>query len=365
MKRELSRLRRDKLRCEPHMNSFPFMLAITTTTSATVPPATPPISDEQLIHRIMNSFRNRAASHNSDEWFATVTQNISYDLSMLRHPIDVEDAPQHTPQLMHIFLQRVLSVARFVLSHPYEGKLRTSSQAAARAAQLRVGSIGIDLTQQAFYWRVAASPAIKHICEVGFNAGHSAALWLTANPTAELDTFDLFDDAMTGFMTPNLHLLESIFPGRITAHKGNSLETIPRQILSRPCDLVHIDGRHSYGNTVRDTLNFMHKARPSALYLFDDQCDVSNCSGPNAGVAAEPAAATCDLVEAGILTPVASVMQNARPFALFRGQGTAPAVEAIRGTPLPCKRCQIHVMQRVERLVRTEQAKMRPPRCAP
>ena len=103
---------------------------------------------------------------------------------------------------------------------------------------------------------------------------------------------------------PNLLFLQRLFPGRLTAHVGDSLRTIPAANLSTPCDLVHVDGRHSYANTRQDTINFMQKARPSALYLFDDQCDPRKCSGPNAGVAAQPSLATCDMVEAGLLERV-------------------------------------------------------------
>jgi hypothetical protein len=252
------------------------------------------------------------------DWLLAASDRVSHAQSTSRASLHAEDAPHHAPQLQRLFSQLDLGVARFVLEHPYKGTDRTVKDAARRAATIRTGSIAVDLTQQAFYWRVATSPAVRHICEVGFNAGHSTALWLSANPTATIDTFDLFNAQLTGFMTPNLLLLQRRFPGRLTAHVGDSLRTIPAANLSGPCDLVHVDGRHSYGNTRQDTINFMRKSHPSTLYLFDDQCNPQNCSGPNAGVAEPPTRATSDLVNAGLLVPVTGIFKGNRQFALFR-----------------------------------------------
>jgi hypothetical protein len=251
-------------------------------------------------------------------WLLAARGNVSHAQSMARAPLHAEDAPHHAPQLQHLFTQLDLGIARFALEHPYHGKNRTVKFAAERAATIRTGSIAVDLTQQAFYWRVAASPLVRHICEVGFNAGHSTALWLSANPTATVDTFDIFNPHLTGFMRPNLLLLQRLFPGRLTAHVGDSLRTIPAANLLPPCDLVHVDGRHSYDNTRQDTINFMRISRPSTLYLFDDQCDPLKCSGPNAGVAEPPTRATADLVSEGLLVPVTGVFKGNRQFALFR-----------------------------------------------
>ena len=271
------------------------------------------------------------------DWLLAASGNASYEQSMARAPLHVEDAPHHAPQLQRLFAQLDLGVARFALENAYHGKNRTAKDAAERAAQLRIGSIAVDLPQQAFYWRLAASPAVRHICEVGFNAGHSTALWLSANPTATIDTFDLFSPQLTGFMRPNLHLLQRLFPGRVTAHAGNSLRTIPAANLTAPCDLVHVDGRHSYTNTLWDTVNLMRKASPSALFLFDDQCDPRNCDGPEAAVAAQPTLATCDMVEAGILVPVTAILQSERQFALFRQNRThSRKTLAVPRNALPC-----------------------------
>jgi hypothetical protein len=318
------------------------MLATLTLVAA----AQPPISDAALFSSIVEELGVRwrrggpgTPTGPTPDWLVAAAGNFSYEQAMHRVPLSVEDAPQHMPQLQRLFAQLDLGVARFALEHPYQGRERTPKFAAERAAIIRTGSIAVDLTQQAFYWRVAASPAVRRICEVGFNAGHSTALWLSANPTATIDTFDLFSLHQHGFKTPNLHLLQRLFPGRITAHAGDSLKMIPAASLSAPCDLVHVDGRHSYLNTLWDAVNFMRKAHPSALYLFDDQCDPRKCSGPNADVAAQPSLATCDMVEVGLLEPVTAVLEGNRQFALFRQNGTHAAEILTRAqNELPCDR---------------------------
>ena len=41
------------------------------------------------------------------------------------------------------------------------------------------------------YFEVARGPSVKTLCETGFNAGHSAAIWMNANPEARMFSFDL------------------------------------------------------------------------------------------------------------------------------------------------------------------------------
>jgi hypothetical protein len=293
-------------------------------------------------------------------WAPAALRNVTYDESMQRRPASAEDAPQHAPQLQRLFAQLDVGVARYVLNQTYQGVPRTAEKGADRAGMYRTGSVAVDLTQQAFYMRVAASPAVRHVCEVGFNAGHSTALWLSVNPTVTVDTFDLFSweakglaysqrlaAKQAGFMTPNLHLLQRLFPGRLTAHRGDSLKTVPTASLVRPCDLVHVDGRHSYGNVMADAMNLMRKSHPSALYLFDDQCDARKCSAPNAGVAAAPGLATCDMVLAGLLEPVASIFEGERQFALFRRKRGERARDILRNessNQLPCEYCELRTI---------------------
>ena len=194
-----------------------------------------------------------------------------------------EDAPQVTPALDKLFEELDAIAGRMT---PF-------------APQLRHNSIAHDRAQVDFYYRVASSPAIRTICEVGFNMGHSAAVWLSANPTAHVHSFDLLLER--GPRACRDHLRDR-FAGRFTMHRGDSTVVVPQTRPRLSCDLVsptgrasnaphpsacppvrprarrapgqvHVDGRHDYYNTAVDALNLLAHSTDHALYLFDDQCD--------------------------------------------------------------------------------------------
>ena len=166
-----------------------------------------------------------------------------------------------------------------------------------RAALLRMGSIAASMTQVRLYAAIAAQPSVQTICEIGFNAGHSTAVWLSSNKHATVESFDLYK---TRASHAALHLLQQRFPGRLTAHRGDSLSTVARARLPRRCDLVHVDGRHSFRHVVADALNMIPLAAPTAIFLFDDQCRASSCDAGST-VAGEPTLATCELENARFL----------------------------------------------------------------
>jgi hypothetical protein len=53
--------------------------------------------------------------------------------------------------------------------------------------------IGLVLASQVnlFFDVIRGSPGITNVCEVGFNAGHSALAWLSAVPGIKVLSFDL------------------------------------------------------------------------------------------------------------------------------------------------------------------------------
>jgi len=78
------------------------------------------------------------------------------------------------------------------------------------------------------------------ICETGFGAGHSAALFLAASTKVEVVTFDKFDRA---YQMPAFHSLQSSFgDDRIKSVAGDTCKTVPG-FFSRTeeprCDFVH------------------------------------------------------------------------------------------------------------------------------
>ncbi len=241
-----------------------------------------------------------------------IFHRISAEERLNRPRIHPEDLPLYTPDLEALF--RELD----------KNAMTAASNESVYA--FRLGSIAAHRTQLEFYYRLASSPAIRTICEVGFNMGHSTALWLTANPTARVHSFDLLE---TRPGKAQAAFLRSRFRGRLHIKAGDSLSTIPRARIDPPCDLVHVDGRHNYLNTVTDALNFVRHSTGRTLYLFDDQCDPANCTSTN-HVPGEPTLATCDLVSSGLLMPLASFYGSPerpikRQFALFHLNATEEA----------------------------------------
>jgi hypothetical protein len=45
--------------------------------------------------------------------------------------------------------------------------------------------------QNAFLRRMGSSPSVKRVMEIGFNGEHSAELFLSSNPNAEVVSFDI------------------------------------------------------------------------------------------------------------------------------------------------------------------------------
>eukprot|EP00288_Rhodomonas_lens_P007024 CAMPEP_0177739610 /NCGR_PEP_ID=MMETSP0484_2-20121128/27119_1 /TAXON_ID=354590 /ORGANISM="Rhodomonas lens, Strain RHODO" /LENGTH=182 /DNA_ID=CAMNT_0019253687 /DNA_START=122 /DNA_END=667 /DNA_ORIENTATION=- len=62
------------------------------------------------------------------------------------------------------------------------------------------------------------------VCETGFGAGHSTALWLASHPLVDVLVFDNFDRA---YQRECLEVLEASFPGRVTHVEGDTCKTVP------------------------------------------------------------------------------------------------------------------------------------------
>jgi hypothetical protein len=71
------------------------------------------------------------------------------------------------------------------------------------------------------YIEFARQPNVRTVCEVGFNGGHSAAMWLNANPAITLHVFDL-DVPFVHYTRPAAHFLSELFGKRFNWHAGDS-----------------------------------------------------------------------------------------------------------------------------------------------
>mmetsp|Transcript_47832 Transcript_47832/g.104113 ORF Transcript_47832/g.104113 Transcript_47832/m.104113 type:complete len:284 (+) Transcript_47832:52-903(+) len=132
------------------------------------------------------------------------------------------------------------------------------------------GNIASSEKALSMYFHVARGPTVKNICEVGFNAGHSAAVFLNANPEATVYSFDI---AQFIYTRGNLALMKDLFGSRFEFILGPSADTLPEFSRRRPdvkCDVISIDGDHSHEGTYADILNFRKLASCRNWVFMDD-----------------------------------------------------------------------------------------------
>lgn len=97
-----------------------------------------------------------------------------------------------------------------------------------------VGGVGEGhmFTEQAHYYTaVGRLPFVRTVCEIGFNAGHSATVWLTSQPGLRLQSFDI-----------GLHGLELVpRPLRRLAVAEPTPQVVHQQNAVRPGQRAHVD----------------------------------------------------------------------------------------------------------------------------
>lgn len=134
----------------------------------------------------------------------------------------------------------------------------------------REGHITSSSKALSMYYEIARSPLVNTICEVGFNAGHSTAIFLNANPKAQILSFDIgqFD-----YTIKQAELATELFGDRFHITWGDSRESIPTFREMHPevqCDLISVDGDHSTEGTLADLENFHKMATCRNWVLMDD-----------------------------------------------------------------------------------------------
>ena len=129
---------------------------------------------------------------------------------------------------------------------------------------------------------------VRRICEIGFNAGHSASLWLMANPTAEVLMFDLWahNSSEIGakfLLSPEARALGiEDAASRLRIIKGDSTKTVVDFAAENPsvkCDLLSVDGGHTHEIALADIGHMHNLANPrfNTVVIDDTQCDLPWC----------------------------------------------------------------------------------------
>ena len=118
------------------------------------------------------------------------------------------------------------------------------------------------------FWCGKQTPA--RICEIGFNAGHSAMLLLLASSAT---TFTVFDIGHHRYTQTCLNYIEHIFPHVAFEYiVGDSTLTMPTQMEGRQetYDLVHVDGGHSEFCATSDMKHADILLKPGGIMVVDD-----------------------------------------------------------------------------------------------
>lgn len=103
------------------------------------------------------------------------------------------------------------------------------------------------------------------VLEIGFNAGHSAALFLHANSEIKLLCFDLCSHRYT---KDCVSYLNSLYPFEFI--EGDSRSSVKNYPKDSKYDLIHIDGGHGGDVLKADTLNCSQLAHENTIVIIDD-----------------------------------------------------------------------------------------------
>ena len=87
------------------------------------------------------------------------------------------------------------------------------------------GNSGKYPGQVRLYHDIASLDFIETVCETGFNAGHSAFIWLNVNPDVRVFSFDI---GIHHYTIPMAQALRKMFPDRLSLMIGDSRVTLPK-----------------------------------------------------------------------------------------------------------------------------------------
>jgi predicted O-methyltransferase YrrM len=108
-----------------------------------------------------------------------------------------------------------------------------------------------------------------NVMEIGFNAGHSAEVFLQNNKELTLTSFDL---GIHPYVKYAKEYIDATYPGRHKLLIGDSTITIPNylQVCNNKFDIIFIDGGHEYKVAKADMENCFHLAHKDTIVILDD-----------------------------------------------------------------------------------------------
>ena len=125
---------------------------------------------------------------------------------------------------------------------------------------------------------ITARPEIKVILEIGFNAGSSAAYFLSSRDDIKVISVDI---GVHSYVNDCKRLIDIHFPGRHTLLIGDSKVVIP--LFSKETkivpDLIFIDGDHAEPTPLIDVRNCLKMAGQNTILVMDDTNLINGWNG--------------------------------------------------------------------------------------
>lgn len=127
---------------------------------------------------------------------------------------------------------------------------------------------------------------IKDVMEIGFNAGHSAEIFLNFNHKIHLTSFDI---NVHDYVKYGVEYIQKKYKNRHSIIYGDSTISVPQFILDNPgkkFDLIFIDGGHDYDIVKKDMENCLQLCHDNTIIMMDDTISIDEWKydyniGPN------------------------------------------------------------------------------------
>jgi predicted O-methyltransferase YrrM len=117
--------------------------------------------------------------------------------------------------------------------------------------------------------QLVQNPSIRTIIEIGFNAGHSAELFLKHNPMVTMISFDIGEHE---YVSIAKKYIDMTYPNRHSLIIGDSTIQLPDYISKHniSSDIIFIDGGHTYDIAKSDLENSRSFAHENTIVIMDD-----------------------------------------------------------------------------------------------